>query len=91
MVEVQKLSALLGREVKQIRKTDENLARVSVIDVAVVMTGRTAKYASEALCNICKDYLEFVETMAPVEIDGKSLADPTSQRFLQNCRNYGLH
>ncbi len=42
--------AVLGRPVtKQIRKTDENPSRVSIIDVAVVITGQDANNAAKAL------------------------------------------
>ena len=37
------LAALLGRETVQIRKTDETPPRISVIDVAVAVTGKNAK------------------------------------------------
>ncbi len=36
----QQLSALLGREVKQVRKTDETPPRVSVIDVVSAIAGQ---------------------------------------------------
>ena len=36
----QQLSTLLGREVKQLRKTDETPPRVSVIDTICVITGK---------------------------------------------------
>ena len=35
----QQLSALLGRGVTRLRKTDDNPARISVIDVAVALSG----------------------------------------------------
>ena len=39
MADIQtQLSTLLGREVTQVRKTDEVPPRISVIDVAVVIT-----------------------------------------------------
>ena len=51
----------------KIRKTDENPSRVSTIDVAVVITDHIAKYASEALCNICKDYPDVSEKIGYVK------------------------
>ena len=42
-----RLAALLGRETVQIRKTDETPPRISVIDVAVAVTGKNAKKAAQ--------------------------------------------
>ena len=48
MADVQaQLSKLLGRKVKQVRKTDEVPPRISVIDVAVVITGKDANHAAQ--------------------------------------------
>ena len=47
MADVQtQLSKLLGRDVNQVRKTDEVPPRISVIDVAVVITGKDANNAA---------------------------------------------
>ena len=43
----QELGALLGEEVKQIRVTERHPRMVSVIDVAVAMTGHCADYATQ--------------------------------------------
>ena len=48
------LAKLVGMQAICIRKTDELPPRVSVIDVAVVVTGHDANYASEAVRNIRK-------------------------------------
>ena len=51
------LSALLGRQVrKQIRKTDETPPRVSIIDVAVVITGQSASNAGLVLRRVRERY-----------------------------------
>ena len=57
----QQLSALLGRGVTRLRKTDDNPARISVIDVAVALSGHGADYASQAVRNICENYAEVRE------------------------------
>ena len=41
------LSTLLGREVKQLRKTDEVPPRVSIVDVAALITGKDKNQAAE--------------------------------------------
>ena len=50
----QQLSELLGRRVQTVRKTDENPARISVIDVAVLVLGKKANYASQAIRILCQ-------------------------------------
>ena len=47
----QQLPAFLGKGVARLRKTDENPARSSVIDVAVALSGHGADYASQAVRN----------------------------------------
>ena len=46
------LTALLGRGVTRLRKTDETPARISVIDVAVAICGHDANVASEVVRRI---------------------------------------
>ncbi len=41
------LATLLGKEAVQIRKTDETPSRISVVDVAVVITGKDARKAAQ--------------------------------------------
>ena len=50
------LAKLVGVEAICVRKTDESPPRVSVIDVAVVVTGHDAHYASDAVRNIRKKF-----------------------------------
>ena len=52
----QQLSALLGRGVTRLRKTDETPARISVIDVAVAIGGYDANNAARAVRRICEIY-----------------------------------
>ena len=50
------LTALLGRGVTRLRKTDETPARISVIDVAIAIGGSDADNASKAVRRICEIY-----------------------------------
>ena len=50
------LAELVAMEAICIRKTDQSPPRVSVIDVAVVVTGHDAHYASDAVRSIRKKY-----------------------------------
>ena len=53
----QELGALLGREVKQIRKTEEGGAvRVSVIDVISVITGQAGRGAAVQFGRLVAQY-----------------------------------
>ena len=61
------LSGLLGREVQQLRITEEIPPRISVIDVAVVITGHGAKYASEAVRNIRQNHPDVSEKIGDVK------------------------
>ena len=48
MAEIQQeLATLLGREVKQLRKTEEAPPRVSIVDVAALITGKDKNQAAE--------------------------------------------
>ena len=49
MADIQRqLSGLLGRDVQHIRKTSENPARISVIDVVAAITGHRSNGSSNA-------------------------------------------
>ena len=52
----EQLAALMGIASVRIRKTDEAPPRVSVIDVAVAVTGHDANYANQAVRNVCEEY-----------------------------------
>ena len=52
------LSALLGRQVKQLRKTEEIPPRISVVDVVVAITGKTARHSAEAIRDLSARYNE---------------------------------
>ena len=61
------LAVLLGTETVRFRKTDEPPARVSVIDVAVPVTGHDAKYASQAVRNVGEKYPDVHEQLMDVK------------------------
>ncbi len=67
----QRLGALLGKEVKQIRMTETHPRKVSVIDVAVTMTGYDANYASQAIRNICESHPEVHEKIMDFKFRGR--------------------
>ena len=46
------LAVLLGREVIRIRRTDENPSRVSVIDVAMAVSGGTQHDAAKSAATL---------------------------------------
>ena len=75
----QQLSALLGTDVTRLRKTDETPARISVIDVAIAISGYDANYACEAV----RRFREHDE-----EVDAKSvhLKFPGRGQFRINFR-----
>ena len=68
------LSALLGKplaRIGRIRKTDETPARISVIDVAALITGHNANYASEAVRIIYEKYPEVHEKIVDFLFPGQ--------------------
>ena len=52
----QQLATLLGRDVKQLRKTDEQPPRISIIDVAALITGKDKNQAAEDFRRITARY-----------------------------------
>ena len=52
------LATLLGKEVVQIRKTEETPPRVSVIDVISAFVGKDARHAAEQLRRLVAQYPE---------------------------------
>ena len=48
------LSALFGRHVQKIRKTDEDPPRAAIIDVVMVITGQGAKNSASALARVAE-------------------------------------
>ena len=50
-----------------VRKTDETPPRVSVIDVAAIITGHNVKYAAQAIRNIYEKYPDLDEKIIQVK------------------------
>ena len=68
------LAALLGKplaRIGRIRKTDETPARISVIDIAALITGHNANYASEAVRIIYEKYPEVHEKIVDFLFPGQ--------------------
>ena len=71
----QQLSTLLGREVKQLRKTDETPPRVSVIDTICVITGKDGRHAAEALRDLTSRYPEVDGNIVHFKFKGRGQRD----------------
>ena len=66
------LSALLGRHgPHKIRKTEGDPLRISVIDVAVLITGHGSDYASQAIRNVCHEFLDVREKITDFKFPGR--------------------
>ena len=68
---VQQLAALAGREVKQVRKTDESPSRVSVIDVAIALTGKSHHDAAQDYRRILEQFPEVGTNCSHFRFQGK--------------------
>ena len=62
---------LLGREVIRIRRTDENPSRVSVIDVAMAVSGGTQHDAAKSLRRLCDQYPEVGPNWSHLKFKGR--------------------
>ena len=72
MADVQaQLSKLLGRKVKQVRKTDEAPPRISVIDVAVVITGKDANHAAQDVGYVKDRHPEVTQILGDFKFPGQ--------------------
>ena len=72
MADVQaQLSKLLGRKVKQVRKTDEVPPRISVIDVAVVITGKDANHAAQDVGYVKDRHPEVTQILGDFKFRGQ--------------------
>ena len=67
------LAALLGKEVAQMRKTDEN--QISVIDVAMVVTGGSQHDAARALRRLSDQHPEVGPNWPLLKFPGKRQRD----------------
>ena len=71
----EQLAALLGREAKQIRKTEEKPPRVSVIDVISMITGKVARHAAEQLQRLICHYPEVAANCGLLKFPGRRQRD----------------
>ncbi len=67
----QQLVSLLGRDVLQIRKTDENPPRISVVDVAIAITGKSQHDAAQDFRRISDHHPEVITNCSLYKFDGK--------------------
>ena len=65
------LAVLLGREVIRIRRTNENPSRVSVIDVAMAVSGGTQHDAAKSLRRLCDQYPEVGPNWSHLKFKGR--------------------
>ena len=66
------LAALLGRDVKQFRKTDEEPPRISVIDVATLVTGKDARKAAQDVGFVKDRYPEVAQNLGLFKFHGRA-------------------
>ena len=59
------LAALLGRRTVQIRKTNETPPRISIIDVAIAVTGKTRHDAAQDYRRLMNQYPEVGTNCTP--------------------------
>ena len=77
MADIQtQLSTLLGREVRQVRKTDEVPPRISVIHVAVVITGKDANRATQDVGFVKDRHPEVTQILGDFKFPGRAIAAP---------------
>ena len=69
------LAALLGRDAAQIRKTDDTPPLVSVIDVAVMITGKSAKTVARDLGALKDRYPEVSQNLRDLKFPGRRQRD----------------
>ena len=61
------LATLLGKEVVQIRKTDDTPPWVSVIDVAVLITGKDANKAAQDVATVKDRFPDVTQNLGHVK------------------------
>lgn len=69
------LAALLGREVAQIRKTNETPPRISIIDVAIAVTGKTQHDAAQDFRRLSDQYPEVGTNCSHLKFKGRGQRD----------------
>ncbi len=66
---------LLGREVKQVRKTSEHPPRISVVDVAMLITGKDARKAAQDVGYVKERYPELAQDFGTYKFPGRRQRD----------------
>ena len=66
------LAALLGNKSVRIRKTDETPPRISVIDVATLVTGKHARKAAQDVGFVKERYPEVAQNLGLFKFPGKA-------------------
>ena len=66
------LAALLGKEAVRIRKTEEERPRISVIDVATLVTGKDARKAAQDVGFVKTRYPEVAQNLGLFKFPGKA-------------------
>ena len=61
------LSELLGRRINVIRKTDETPTRISVIDVAIAITGKSVSNAARDIGFVKERYPDLAQKLGDVK------------------------
>ncbi len=70
MTELRRLSALLGRDVKKVRKSDENPPRISIYDVISALTGMDGNHAGKAYRDLSVRHPEIRSVRATFKFPG---------------------
>jgi hypothetical protein len=71
----QQLATLVGRHVKQVRKTEESPPRISVIDVAIALTGKSPHDAAQDYRRMLEQYPEVGATCSHFRFKGRGQRD----------------
>ena len=66
------LAALLGKEAVRIRKTEEERPRISVIDVATLVTGKDARKAAQDVGFVKNRYPEVAQNLGLFKFSGRA-------------------
>ena len=66
------LAALLGKEAVRIRKTEEERPRISVIDVATLVTGKDARKAPQDVGFVKNRYPEVARNLGLFKCSGRA-------------------
>ena len=76
----QQLATLVGRHVKQVRKTEESPPRISVIDVAIALTGKSPHDAAQDYRRMLEQYPEVGANCSHFRFKGRGQRDTPTDR-----------